>query len=104
VACCAAYLQALFPPWFDVCLSLSSVTPAEEDGDGDVDQDEDGDGDVVGDVAMLRLLWHHWHFQSLGGRHKASTHIQNRLSVGLSFSFLALSFFPSFIVGSCRPI
>jgi len=58
-----------------------------------MDQDWDGDGDVVGDVAMLRLLWHHWHFQSLGGRHKASTHIQNRLSVGLSFSFLALHSF-----------
>ncbi|XP_039148222.1 cAMP-dependent protein kinase type II regulatory subunit isoform X4 [Drosophila simulans] len=33
-----------------------------------------------GDAVMLCLLWHHWHFQSLGGRHKDSTHIQNRLS------------------------
>lgn len=40
MACCAAYLQALFPPWFDVC--LSSATPA------------DVDGDVVGDAAMRR--------------------------------------------------
>jgi len=68
-------------------LPVPVISDSSAGEDGDVDWDEDGDGDVVGDVAMLRLLWHHWHFQSLGGRHKASTHIQNRLSVGLSFSF-----------------